>query len=138
MPDPNDWNSSIIEEFHSNAGKVGGPFEGRTLLLLHSKGARSGKTRINPLAYLVEGDRYVIFASKGGAPTNPDWYHNLIADPEVTIEVGTETIPARATVLEGEERDAMWKRIVELMPGFGEYEKKTDRKIPAIALERTG
>jgi deazaflavin-dependent oxidoreductase (nitroreductase family) len=138
MPDPNDWNSSIIEEFHSNAGKVGGPFEGRTLLLLHSKGARSGKTRINPLAYLVEGDRYVIFASKGGAPTNPDWYHNLIANPEVTIEVGTETIPARATILEGEERDAMWKRIVELMPGFGEYEKKTDRKIPAIALERTG
>ena len=138
MPDPNDWNSSIIEEFHNNAGKVGGPFEGRTLLLLHSKGARSGKKRINPVAYLVDGDRFIIFASKSGAPTNPDWYHNLIANPEVTIEVGTETIPARATILEGEERDAMWARIVELMPGFGEYEKKTDRKIPAIALERTG
>ena len=138
MPDPNDWNSSIIEEFHNNAGKVGGPFEGRTLLLLHSKGARSGRTRINPLAYLVDGDRFIVFASKGGAPTNPDWYHNLIANPEVTIEVGTETIPARATILEGEERDAMWARIVELMPGFGEYAKKTDRKIPAIALEKTG
>ena len=134
----NDWNSSIIKEFHDNGGKVGGPFEGRTLLLLHSKGARSGQTRINPLAYMVEGDRFIVFASKSGAPTNPDWYHNLIANPEVTIEVGAETLPARATILEGEERDRMWARVVELMPGFGDYEKKTDRTIPAIALERIG
>ena len=134
----NDWNSSIIKEFHDNGGKVGGPFEGRTLLLLHSKGARSGQTRINPLAYVAEGDRFIVFASKAGAPTNPDWYHNLIANPEVTIEVGAETLPARATILEGEERDRMWARVVELMPGFGDYEKKTDRTIPAIALERIG
>jgi deazaflavin-dependent oxidoreductase (nitroreductase family) len=134
----NDWNSSIIKEFHDNGGKVGGPFEGRTLLLLHSKGARSGQTRINPLAYMVEGDRFIVFASKAGAPTNPDWYYNLIANPEVTIEVGAETLPARATILEGEERDRMWARVVELMPGFGDYEKKTDRTIPAIALERIG
>ena len=138
MPDPNDWNSSIIEEFRTNEGRVGGPFEGRTLLLLHSKGARSGRDRVNPLAYITDGDRYIVFASKGGAPTNPDWYHNLIADPDVTIEVGTETLPARATILKGEERDRAWARVVELMPGFGEYEAKTERTIPAIALVRSG
>ena len=138
MSDRNDWNSSIIKEFRENAGKVGGPFEGRTLLLLHSKGARSGQERINPLAYTTDDDRFIVFASKGGAPTNPDWYHNLIANPEVTIEVGTETIPVRAMILTGEERDAIWKHMVALMPAFGEYEKKANRTIPVIALERTG
>ena len=138
MSDRNDWNSSIIKEFRDNAGKVGGPFEGRTLLLLHSKGARSGQERINPLAYMVDGDRFIVFASKGGAPTNPDWYYNLIANPEVTIEVGTETIPVRAKIVTGEERDSLFKRMVELMPAFGEYEKKADRTIPVIALERIG
>jgi deazaflavin-dependent oxidoreductase (nitroreductase family) len=136
MSDRNDWNSSIIKEFRENAGKVGGPFEGRTLLLLHSKGARSGQERINPLVYMADGDRFIVFASKGGAPTNPDWYYNLIANPEVTIEVGTETIPVRAKILSGEERDALWKRVVELIPAFGSYEEKTDRTIPVIALDR--
>lgn len=132
----NDWNSKIIEEFRANEGKVGGPFEGGTLLLLTTTGAKSGKQRVNPLAYLPDGDRYVIFASKAGAPTNPDWYHNLVAHPQVKLEVGTEAFEATATEVTGEERDQLYARIVERMPGFGDYEKKTTRKIPVITLER--
>src|SRR5438128_4724033 len=105
MASPNDFNTRIIEEFRSNAGKVGGPFAGAPMLLLDNKGAKSGGQRINPLVYLPDGDRYIIFASKGGAPKNPDWYHNVIAHPETTIEVGTETIPVTATEVKGEERD---------------------------------
>lgn len=132
----NDWNSKIIEEFRANEGKVGGPFEGGTLLLLTTTGAKSGKQRVNPLAYLPDGDRYVIFASKAGAPTNPDWYHNLVAHPQVKLEVGTEAFEATATEVTGEERDQLYARIVKRMPGFGDYEKKTTRKIPVITLER--
>jgi deazaflavin-dependent oxidoreductase (nitroreductase family) len=136
MPDAQDWNGPIIEEFRANAGKVGGQFEGATLLLLHSTGAKSGRERTNPLAYQADGDRFLVFASKGGAPTNPDWYYNLKANPDALIEVGTDTIPVKAKELHGEERDRFWKRQIERMPGFGGYEAKAGRTIPVIALER--
>jgi deazaflavin-dependent oxidoreductase (nitroreductase family) len=135
MADVKDWNRSIIEEFRANAGKVGGPFEGRTMLLLHSTGAKSGLERTNPLAYRREGEAYFVFASKGGAPTDPDWYRNLIASPDVTIEVGTDTIPVHARVTTGEERDAIWARQIADIPAFGEYEGKSGRIIPVVALE---
>jgi deazaflavin-dependent oxidoreductase (nitroreductase family) len=134
----NDWNNKIIEEFHANGGKVGGPFERSTLLLLTTTGAKSGKQRTTPLAYLSDGDRYVIFASKAGQPTNPDWYHNLVAHPTVTIEVDTETFEARAKEITGEERDRLYAKQVERAPAFGEYQTKTTRLIPVIALERQG
>jgi deazaflavin-dependent oxidoreductase (nitroreductase family) len=130
-----DYNAPIIEEFRTNDGKVGGPFEGATMLLLHTRGARTGQPRVNPLVYLADGDRYVVFGSKGGAPTNPDWYHNLIANPDVTIEVGTSTIAVRAREITGPERDELYARQVERRASFAEYPKKTERLIPAIALE---
>src|SRR5579875_1745921 len=102
---PDDFNARIIEEFRAHEGRVGPPFEGSTLLLLHHTGARSGKQYVNPLVYMADGERYIIFASKAGAPDNPGWYHNLKADPDVTLEVGTETFPARAQEVTGEERD---------------------------------
>ena len=141
MTTMNDWNRQLIEEFHAKAGKVGGPFEGRTLLLLTTTGAKSGLRRTNPLAYLPDGDRLIIFASKGGAPTNPDWYRNLIAHPEVTVEVGNgstiETFEVTATVIANkEERDQLYARQVQVFPSFAEYEEKTNRVIPVIALER--
>ncbi len=136
MTAPNDWNSEIIKEFREHRGKVGGMFEGAPLLLLTTKGAKSGKTRVNPMMYLPNGDRMFVFASKGGAPTNPDWYHNLVADPEVAVEVGTETFPAKATVITGKERDDIYAKQAALYPGFAEYEKKTTRKIPVVALAR--
>ena len=132
----NHWNTQIIEEFRANEGKVGGPFAGGTLLLLTTTGAKSGLQRTNPLAYLAEGDRMFIFASKAGAPTNPDWYHNLVAHPTVTVEVGTEKFQARAVEITGKERDQIYARQVQRMPGFGDYEKKTERKIPVIELVR--
>jgi deazaflavin-dependent oxidoreductase (nitroreductase family) len=135
-PSRNDWNNKIIAEFRANSGKVGGPFAGSTLLLLTTIGAKSGQRRISPLAYLPDGDRFIIFASKAGMPTNPDWYYNLVAHPEVTIEVGTETMDVTATVITGEERDRLYARQVERSPGFGEYQAKTTRQIPVIALER--
>ena len=131
---PAEFNARIIDEFHANEGVVGGMFEGVPLLLLHHTGAKSGKTRINPLAYQSDGDRYVVFASKGGAPTNPDWYHNLRANPNVTIEVGTETMAAVASEAAGEERERLFRTQVENVPQFGEYEKQTDRMIPVIVL----
>lgn len=131
---PADFNAQIIEEFHANDGRVGGMFEGSTLLLLHHTGAKSGTSRINPLAYQPDGDRYVIFASKAGAPTNPDWYYNLKAHPDVKIEVGADTIDALATEATGEERDRLFRAQVERVPQFGEYEQKTDRVIPVIVL----
>ena len=140
MADRNDWNRQIIAEFHTNAGKVGGPFEGKPLLLLTTTGARSGQRRTKPLAYLPDGDRKIIFASKGGAPTNPDWYHNLVAHPEVTVEIGdgsqTETFEATATVITGEERDRLYAKQAQVFPDFGDYEAKASRVIPVIALER--
>jgi deazaflavin-dependent oxidoreductase (nitroreductase family) len=132
----NDWNRQIIEEFHANGGKVGGPFEGAPLLLLTTTGAKSGQHRISPLAYLPDGERLFIFASKGGAPTNPDWYHNLLAHPVVTVEVGTEQFPATAVVIEGEERDQIYATQAQHMPGFAEYQEKTSRKIPVVELVR--
>lgn len=132
----NDWNTKIIEEFHANGGKVGGPFEGATLLLLTTTGAKSGKRRTTPLVYMPDGDRYIIFASKAGQPTNPDWYHNLVAHPDVTIEVGTRTIDVIAKVITGAERDRLFAEQVKRAPGFGEYQAKTTRTIPVIALEQ--
>ena len=131
----NNWNAKIIEEFRANAGKVGGPFEGATVLLLHTRGARTGLERVNPLAYQPVGDDIAVFASKAGADTNPDWYHNLLANPLTTVEVGTDTVEVRARVAEGEEREQIWGRQKELMPGFGEYEQKTKRRIPVVVLE---
>ena len=131
------WNDRIIEEFRANDGRVGGPFQGAPILLLHHTGARTGAARVNPLAYQADGDRFVVFGSKGGAPTNPDWYHNLRANPQASIDVGTETIPVRARVAEGEEREHIWNRQKELMPGFADYEQRTRRQIPVIILERS-
>jgi deazaflavin-dependent oxidoreductase (nitroreductase family) len=132
-----DWNAGIIDEFRANQGKVGGMFEGRPLLLLHHKGARTGTLRVNPLAYQVLDDgSLAVFGSKGGAPTNPDWFYNLKANPDVTVEVGTEIFHARARIPDKEERDRIWNRQKEIMPGFSEYEKKTTRQIPVIVLER--
>ena len=129
------WNQGIIEQFRANEGRVGGMFEGQPILLLHHTGAKSGQVRVNPLAYLKDGDRFVVFGSKGGAPTNPDWYHNLVANPEAEIEVGTETHRVRARVAEGEERERLWTLQKRAMPGFAQYEQKTTRQIPAIILE---
>jgi deazaflavin-dependent oxidoreductase (nitroreductase family) len=131
-----DWNASIIEEFRANEGKVGGGFEGHTLLLLHHFGARSGVERVNPLAYQRVGNGFAVFASKGGSPTNPDWFYNLKAHPEARVEVGTETIDVVARVAAGDERDRIWEVQKQLMPGFADYERKTTRQIPVVILER--
>lgn len=132
-----DFNLSIIEEFHANGGQVGGGFAGAPLLLLHTYGAKSGAERINPLAYLTDGERFVVFASYAGADAHPAWFHNIAANPDkIQIEIGTETIPVQAEVITGPERDALYARQVAAMPGFADYEKKTTRVIPAIALTR--
>jgi len=138
MADRKNWNVEIIEEFRANEGRVGGRFATIPILLLHHTGARSGTVRVNPLAYQADDDRFVIFASKGGAPTNPDWYHNLRANPEATVEVGTDTLPVRARVTEGEERERLWSNAKEAIPGFAAYEARIRRKIPVIVLERAG
>jgi deazaflavin-dependent oxidoreductase (nitroreductase family) len=135
---PEDFNARVIEEFRANQGRVGGPFEGSPLLLLHHSGARSGTPRVNPLVYLPDGDRYVVFASKAGAPTNPHWYHNLKANPRVSIEVGTDTIDVVASEATGDERERLFRRQVERSPQFAEYQDKTDRVIPAIVLAPAG
>ena len=132
----NDYNRPIIEEFQANGGKVGGPFAGVPLLLLTTTGAKSGKQRINPLAYNMDGERLVVLASKAGAPTHPDWYHNLVAHPDVTVEVGNETFEARATVVEGAERDELYANRVAIMPIFAEYQAKITRTIPVVVLTR--
>lgn len=133
---PNDWNEKIIEEFRANEGRVGGPFEGAPMVLVTSTGQKTGKPRTSPLMYLPDGDRVVIFASYGGAPENPQWFNNLVANPEAAAEVGTETFKVRAVVTEGEERDRLFEEQKKRYPQFAEYEKKTDRKIPVVALER--
>ena len=134
--DMNEWNRQIIAEFRANGGKVGGPFEGAPMVLVHHKGAKSGIERTTPLMYLPEGDSIVIFASKAGAPTNPDWFHNLEANPDTTAEVGTETVRVRARVAEGAERDDLWTRQKAAYPQFQGYEDATDRLIPVVVLER--
>ena len=136
MADVNDFNRQIIDEFRANGGKVGGGFEGRDILLLHTTGAKSGKERVNPLAFRREGDDLVVFGSKAGAPTNPDWFHNLLANPDARVEVGTEAFDVRARVAEGEERERIWADHRREVPAFAEYERKTDRPIPVIVLER--
>jgi deazaflavin-dependent oxidoreductase (nitroreductase family) len=128
-------NARIIEEFRANGGKVGPPFEGRPMLLLHTKGRKTGLPRINPLVYLADADRFVIIASKGGAPRDPQWYRNLVASPDVEIEVGTRTIPVKAVVVTGAERDELYARQAAVMPAFAEYERRAGRVIPVIALE---
>ena len=139
MADPNaDFNRQVIDEFRANDGEVGGPLEGSPLLLLHTTGAKSGEERVHPVLYQSDGDGLVVFASKAGAPANPDWYHNLVANPEVTVEVGTDTVRVRARVAEGEERERLWSRQKQLMPGFADYEAGTPRQIPVVVLERTG
>jgi len=134
VPDANDFNQSIVDEFRANGGKVGGPFEGAPMLLLTTTGAKSGQARTAPLVYLPDGDRYVVFASKAGAPTNPDWYHNLVANPSVSVEVGSDRTDADAVVLTGEERDQLFATRAERMPGFKDYQDKTTRVIPVISL----
>src|SRR4051794_14252818 len=136
MPDAKNWNQGIIDEFRANGGKVGGQFAGAPLLLLTTTGAKSGRPRTNPVMYLAEGDRLFVFASKAGAPTNPDWYANLLANPEVTVEIGTESFPASASAVTGEERDRIYAHQAALYPGFAEYQEKTDRVIPVVELRR--
>jgi deazaflavin-dependent oxidoreductase (nitroreductase family) len=133
-----DWNTSIIEEFRANGGKVGGQFEGAPLLLLHTVGAKTGQERVNPMMYRRVGDNYAVFASKAGAPTNPDWYHNLVANPDVTAEIGADTVQLRARVAGPDEREPIWTAHKTQYPGFADYETKTTRQIPVVILEPAG
>lgn len=135
MAEVNDWNSKIIAEFRANEGKVGGPFEGAPLLLLHTLGAKSGQERVNPMMYQAVDGGYAVFASKAGAPVNPDWYYNLLANPQVKAEIGTETLDLTAHVAEGQTRDRIWTAQKSAYPGFADYERKTTRQIPVIILE---
>lgn len=131
---PADMNARVIEEFRANEGHVGGMFEHMPLLLLHHTGARSGRNLVNPLAYLKDGDRYVVFASKAGAPSHPAWYHNLMAHPDVRIEVGSDAIEVMASDATGEQRDRLFNAQAERSPQFGEYQLKTERRIPVVVL----
>ena len=136
MSDVTDWNRKVIEEFRANDGNVGGQFEGAPVLLLHTTGSKSGKERVHPMMYLdIDGRRFV-FASKAGADTNPDWYHNLVANPRVTAEVGAETYAADAAPLAREERDEVYAEQAKRYPGFAEYQEKTSRVIPVVELKR--
>jgi deazaflavin-dependent oxidoreductase (nitroreductase family) len=136
MAESTDFNGKIIAEFRANGGKVGGPFAGADMLLLHHTGARSGTQRVAPLSYQRVGDSFAVFASKAGAPENPAWYHNLIAYPDTSIEVGTRTLPVRARVAEPAEGDVIWDRQKQRAPHFAQYEKKAaPRKIPVIVLD---
>ena len=135
MADVNDFNQTIIDEFRANKGKVSGQFEGAPMLLLTTTGAKSGQARTTPVVYLPDGNRYLVFASKAGAPTNPDWYHNLVANPAVLVEVGSDRFDANAVVLSGDERDRFYAQQVELFPGFQEYQENTTRVIPVVALQ---
>ncbi|WKU04483.1 nitroreductase family deazaflavin-dependent oxidoreductase [Micromonospora sp. HUAS LYJ1] len=131
-----DWNDKIVSEFRANGGEVGGQFAGAPLLLLHTVGARSGQPRVNPMMYQkLDGGGYAVFASKAGAPTNPDWYHNLLVHPHVRAEIGTETVELVARVATGEEREGIWNAQKAAYPGFADYERKTTRQIPVVVLE---
>jgi len=132
-----DWNDGVIKQFRANGGRVGGYFEGAPMILIHHIGAKTGTVRTNPLVYFPEPDgTMLVVASKGGAPTNPDWYHNVVANPRFDVEVGTETFTVEATELTQEEREAVWPRIVADRPGFGQYQTKTRRQIPVLRLRR--
>ncbi len=136
MTDQKAYNRQLIEEFRANRNKAGGPFEGRPLLLLTTTGAKSGERRTTPMMYIRDSDQLLVIASNAGAPKHPDWYHNLVAHPQVTVEVATETFDATARVTEGEERQRLWNRIVELHPFFAEHQAKVTRQIPVIVLSR--
>jgi deazaflavin-dependent oxidoreductase (nitroreductase family) len=136
MTDTSNFNQTIIDEFRANDGKVGGPFEGAAVVILHTKGAKSGQPRENPLVALPDDGTLYIFASKGGAPTNPDWYYNLKANPEVEVEYGTDKFTATAAEVTGAKRDEIFGRIKVLMPGFADYEAGTSRVIPVVVLNR--
>ena len=138
LNDMNDFNAGVIEEFRANGGTAGGIFEGKPLLLLHNVGARSGTDFITPLVYLADGENWAIFASKGGAPNNPGWYHNLKAQPEVSIEIGGDTVAVTAEEATGDERDRLYSIQEQQQPQFAEYARKTDRKIPVIVLKPRG
>ncbi|MDM4719393.1 nitroreductase family deazaflavin-dependent oxidoreductase [Micromonospora sp. WMMA1363] len=135
----NDWNDTIIEEFRANGGQVGGQFAGAPLLLLllHTVGAKSGQPRVNPVMYQKVNGGYAVFASKGGAPTDPDWYRNLLAHPQVKAEIGTGTVELVARVAVGDERERIWNAQKAAYPGFADYERKTTRQIPVVVLEAT-
>jgi len=136
MSSVNDWNTQIIEEFRANHGRLGGNFDGAPVLLLHTTGAKSGKERVNPMMYLELDGRMFVFASKAGAATNPDWYHNLVANPQVKVECGTETFQATAKPLEDPERGEVYAEQARRYPGFAEYQEKTSRRIPVVELIR--
>ena len=131
-----DFNDSVIEEFRAKGGKLPGPAEGSALLLLHTRGARSGAERVNPVTYQPLADGWAIFAAHAGAANNPAWFHNLVANPETIIEIGKETIPVRARVTSGDEREGIWARQKAFYPRFAKYEEQTTREIPVIVLER--
>ena len=135
MTEATDWNSRIIAEFRANGGRIGGQFEGAPLLLLHTVGAKSGQERVNPVMYRAVGDGFAVFATKAGAPTNPDWYHNLLANPRVSAEIGTQTIEADARVADEQERAPIWAAQKQAYPGFADYEQKTTRQIPVVILD---
>jgi deazaflavin-dependent oxidoreductase (nitroreductase family) len=135
MTDFNEFNRGVIAEFRENGGSVGGPFAGAPMILVNHRGAKSGTERTTPLVYTRDGDNYVIIASMGGAPADPQWFRNLVAHPDVTIEVGNEQIPVRARVAEGEERARLYRAQADAMPNFDEYAKATTREIPVVVLE---
>jgi deazaflavin-dependent oxidoreductase (nitroreductase family) len=131
-----EFNNKVIEEFRANGGKVGGQFAGAPMVLLTTKGAKSGKTYVHPLVYTKDGDRYVLIASFAGAPKHPSWYHNIVADPTVMLEIGNEKFQAKAKITSGDERERLYNAQAALMPFFDDYRKKTSRQIPVIALTR--
>jgi deazaflavin-dependent oxidoreductase (nitroreductase family) len=132
---PSDWNAQIIEEFRANGGKVGGGFAGTSIMLLHTTGAKTGREHVTPVTYRRVDGGYAVFASKAGAPTNPDWYHNVVANPRVQAEIGTDTVSLTARVADPQEREPIWTAQKTENPGFAEYEHKTDRQIPVVILE---
>jgi deazaflavin-dependent oxidoreductase (nitroreductase family) len=136
VPALNDFNEKIIDEFRANGGKVGGAFEGSPLLLLQTTGAKTGRSRVKPLVYRRDGDRLVVFGTKGGSPTHPEWYYNVRANPRVTVEVGSDRFEADARVAPPDERDRLWRLQTQDVPVFADYQKRTDRTIPVVILER--
>ena len=136
MAEPNAFNKRIIDEFRANGGKVGAPFAGAPMILITTKGAKTGQLTTTPLVYNTDGDRMTIIASMAGAPKNPAWYHNLVAHPEIEVEVGTEKIKVTATEAKGAERDALYAKQAAKFPAFSDYEKKTTRRIPVLVLTR--
>lgn len=136
MNERHEFNKKLIEEFRANGGKVGGMFANAPMILITMKGAKSGQERVTPLVYSKDGNRYVIIASMAGAPNNPDWYHNLKANPMVTVEIGAEKFKAKASLTSGDERERLFNQQAALLPVFNDYRKKTTRQIPVFVLER--